>query len=129
MAIKKFGISIIYGVAAILLLATITSLVFSLILLFTDTQEQSISLIVTIISYFAVFIGGFICGGKGRQKGWMIGGATGLVYSLIVFMYQYLGHGLLFSLEQIIYYTCYILTAMMGGVLGVNILSDNKRDA
>ncbi|MEC2325314.1 TIGR04086 family membrane protein [Lederbergia lenta] len=129
MAIKKFGISIIYGVAAILLLATITSLVFSLILLFTDTQEQSISLIVTIISYFAVFIGGFICGGKGRQKGWMIGGATGLVYSLIVFMYQYLGHGLLFSLEQIIYYTCYILTAMMGGVLGVNILSDNKHDA
>ncbi|CAM3939086.1 putative integral inner membrane protein [Lederbergia lenta] len=112
-----------------MLLATITSLVFSLILLFTDTQEQSISLIVTIISYFAVFIGGFICGGKGRQKGWMIGGATGLVYSLIVFMYQYLGHGLLFSLEQIIYYTCYILTAMMGGVLGVNILSDNKHDA
>ncbi|MEK3890605.1 TIGR04086 family membrane protein [Bacillus sp. FSL K6-3431] len=126
---KKLGISVIYGVATILLLAIISSLVFSLILVFTDTQENSIRLIVTIISYFAVFIGGFICGGKGKQKGWIIGGTTGVVYSLIVFMYQYLGHSLLFSLEQIIYYTCYILTAMMGGVLGVNILSGPNHES
>lgn len=85
-------------------------------------------MLITIISYFAVFAGGFVCGGKGKQKGWLIGGATGVVYSLIVLMYEYLGHGMFFSMEQIIFHTCYILTAMMGGVLGVNMLSDPSKN-
>lgn len=118
---KNFGVSVLYGVITIFLLAAITSLVFSFILSFTNTQEKSIRLLITIISFFSVFAGGFICGGKGRQKGWVLGGATGLLYSLIILLYQYLGHGSLFTWEQLIYYTCYTLTAMMGGVLGVNI--------
>ncbi|GIN97965.1 hypothetical protein J6TS1_38350 [Siminovitchia terrae] len=118
---KNFGVSVLYGVITIFLLAAITSLVFSFILSFTNTQEKSIRLLITIISFFSVFAGGFICGGKGRQKGWVLGGTTGLLYSLIILLYQYLGHGSLFTLEQLIYYTCYTLTAMMGGVLGVNI--------
>lgn len=118
---KNFGVSILYGVFTIILLAAITSLIFSFILTFTNTQEKSINLLITIISFFSVFAGGFICGGKGKQKGWVLGGATGLLYSLIIFSYQYLGHGSLFTFEQLVYYICYTLTAMMGGVLGVNI--------
>ncbi|MBS4217032.1 TIGR04086 family membrane protein [Bacillus sp. FJAT-49711] len=123
MEAKKLGASILYGVIAILLLGVVTSMIFSLILHFTETQEKSINLLITIISFFSVFAGGFICGGKGKQKGWLIGGATGLVYSLLILMYQYLGHSALFTPEQLVYHICYILTAMMGGVLGVNILS------
>ncbi|WP_346728920.1 TIGR04086 family membrane protein [Lederbergia citrea] len=119
----------LYGVIAILLLAVISSLIFSLILHFTDTQEKSIRLLVTIISFFSVFAGGFICGGKGKQKGWLIGGSTGLLYSIIILMYQYLGHSSFFSMEQLIYHICYILTAMMGGVLGVNILSGHAHSS
>lgn len=118
-----------FGVITILSLAVIFSLIFSLILTFTHTEEKSISLLITIISFFCVFTGGFICGGKGKQKGWLIGGVTGLLYSLIILMYQYLGHGALFSIEQMIYYTCYTLTAMMGGVLGVNILGDSPQSS
>lgn len=103
------------------MLAAVTSLIFSLILSFTNTQEHSIKLLVTIISFFCVFAGGFICGGKGKQKGWMIGGATGGLYSLVIFLYQYLGQAELFSIEQLVYYICYILTSMMGGILGVNL--------
>ena len=67
-----------------------------------------------------MFIGGFMSGGKGKAKGWVVGGSTGLIYTLIVFLFQYLGHDSLFSMEQLVYHTCYILTAMMGGILGVN---------
>lgn len=118
---KNIGMSVLFGVLTIFLLAAVTSLVFSFILFFSSAEEGSVSLLITIISFFCVFVGGFICGGKGKQKGWMIGGATGLLYSLVIFAYQYLGHGALFNLEQLIYFACYILTAMMGGVLGVNI--------
>ncbi|MGE8206112.1 TIGR04086 family membrane protein [Heyndrickxia sp. NPDC080065] len=106
---------------------SISSFIFSLILRYTDTQESSIRTLITIISFIALFTGGFICGGKGQQKGWVSGSITGIVYTFIIFLFQYLGYGNIFSSEQMIYHICYILTAMMGGVLGVNIMSDQPR--
>lgn len=123
---KSFGSSILYGIFTIFLLAVISSTIFSLILRFTSTEESSLRFFITAISFIAIFSGGFVSGGKGKQKGWLLGGLTGLLYSLIIFLYQYLGYDRLFQFEQIIYHTCYILTAMMGGILGVNITSKTR---
>ena len=71
-------------------------------------------------------MGGFISGGKGKQKGWMVGGLTGFLYSITIFLFQFLGLDQLFNFEQIVYHICYILIAMMGGILGVN-LSESSR--
>ena len=124
---KKIGSSVLYGVLAIFILITISSLIFSFILRFTNIQEQSIKLIVTIISFIALFIGGFVCGSRGKEKGWLLGSLTGILYTFIIFLSQYLGYGNLFSTEQTIYHLCFILTAMMGGVLGVNMLSGKSK--
>lgn len=118
---RNLGKAVLYGVIAIFLLAVVSSFIFSLLLKFTSVQESSLQYVMTSISFLSIFIGGFITGGNGKQKGWLIGGTTGLVYSLIIFLFQFLGYDSLFSFEQIIYHTCYILTAMMGGILGVNI--------
>ncbi|RLQ98089.1 TIGR04086 family membrane protein [Falsibacillus albus] len=123
MEAKKLGSSVLYGLAAILILAMVSSLIFSLILRFTSLQESSISVLVTVVSFISLFAGGFITGGKGKQKGLMLGGLTGLIYSLCIFLFQYLGYDTLFSMKQMIYHGCFIITAMMGGVLGVNISS------
>jgi putative membrane protein (TIGR04086 family) len=101
-------------------------LIFSFILRFTSVREISLQYIVTAVSFVGLFGGGFLSGGKGKQKGWMIGGLTGLIYSLIVFLFQYLGYDHLFTPEQFIYHICYTLIAMMGGILGVN-MSTNTR--
>lgn len=126
---KNYGSAILFGVIAIFLLAIITSLIFSFILRFTSAQESSLQFIITAVSFVTLFAGGFISGGKGKQKGWLLGGLTGLVYSLIIFFFQYLGYDSLFNMEQIIYHTCYILTAMMGGILGVNMTTSKTRNA
>ncbi|MEH7442302.1 TIGR04086 family membrane protein [Bacillus sp. JJ1122] len=118
---RSLGKSVLYGVMAIFLLAVVSSFIFSLLLKFTSVQESSLQYVMTSISFLSIFIGGFITGGNGKQKGWLIGGSTGLVYSLIIFLFQFLGYDSLFTFEQLIYHTCYILTAMMGGILGVNI--------
>lgn len=123
---KSFGSAILYGTFTIFLLAVISSTIFSLILRFTSAEESSLRFFITAISFIAIFAGGFISGGKGKQKGWLLGGVTGLFYSLIIFLYQYLGYDRLFELEQIIYHTCYILTAMMGGIFGVNMTSKTR---
>lgn len=123
---KSIGSSILYGIFTIFLLAVISSTIFSIILRFTSADESSLRFFITAISFIAIFAGGFVSGGKGKQKGWLLGGVTGLVYSLIIFLYQYLGYDRLFQFEQIIYHTCYILTAMMGGILGVNMTSKTR---
>lgn len=125
---RSLGIAVLQGVIAIFVLAILSSFIFSLLLAFTSVQESSLQYIVTTVSFISLFIGGFITGGKGKQKGWLIGGATGIVYSTIIFLFQYLGHDSLFSTEQIIYHICYILTATMGAILGVNMTSSNSRE-
>jgi putative membrane protein (TIGR04086 family) len=83
----------------------------------------------TALSFIGLFGGGFLSGGKRKQKGWLIGGLTGLVYSLIIFLFQYLGYDRIFNLEQGIYYICYTLISMMGGILGVNLSGGSSRTA
>ncbi|WP_307852199.1 TIGR04086 family membrane protein [Neobacillus rhizophilus] len=126
---KSFGTAILYGLIFIFAFASIASLIFSFVLRFTSAQESTLQYVVTALSFIGLFGGGFLSGGKRKEKGWLIGGVTGLIYSLIVFLFQYLGYDRLFSAEQVIYHTCYTLISMMGGILGVNIATNNSRTA
>ncbi|WP_423802667.1 TIGR04086 family membrane protein [Neobacillus sp. SAB-20_R2A] len=118
-----------YGLIFIFAFASIASLIFSFVLRFTSAQESTLQYVVTALSFIGLFGGGFLSGGKRKEKGWLIGGVTGLIYSLIVFLFQYLGYDRLFSAEQVIYHTCYTLISMMGGILGVNLATNNSRTA
>lgn len=102
----------------------IASLIFSLLLRFTSLTESSLSLVIMIVTFLTIFIGGFISGSKGKKQGILLGAGTGLLYLLIILLYQYLGHDSLFTLKQWIYYGCFVITAMMGGILGVNMNSE-----
>jgi putative membrane protein (TIGR04086 family) len=123
---KKIGYAVLYGTISIFIFAIISSFIFSFILRFTALQETSIQYVITAMSFIALFIGGFIAGGKGQQKGWFLGGLTGFIYALLIFLYQFLGLDSLFNVEQIIYYVCYILISMMGGILGVNLSGKSR---
>ncbi|WP_223282565.1 TIGR04086 family membrane protein [Neobacillus kokaensis] len=126
---KSFGTAILYGLIFIFVFAAVCSLLISFIMRFTSAGESSLQYIVTAISFIALFGGGFLSGGKRKEKGWLIGSVTGLIYSLIVFLFQFLGYDRLFDAEQVIYHTCYTLIAMMGGILGVNIATNNSKHA
>jgi putative membrane protein (TIGR04086 family) len=126
---KSFGTAILYGLIFIFLFAIVSSLIFALILRFTSVREVSLQYVITAVSFIGLFGGGFLSGGKRKQKGWLIGGLTGFIYSLIVFLSQYLGYDRLFDVEQVIYHVCYTLIAMMGGILGVNLATNNSRTA
>ncbi|MBP3038017.1 TIGR04086 family membrane protein [Bacillaceae bacterium Marseille-Q3522] len=118
---KHLSSAILFGVVSVFLIAIVSSFIFSILLRFTELTEGSLQFTITAVSFITLFVGGFISGGKGRQKGWFLGGLTGLIYSLIVFIFQYLGFDRLFSFEQIVYHVCYTFIAMMGGILGVNV--------
>lgn len=125
-ASRTFGLAVLHGLIAIFLLEIVGSLIFSFILKLTSIQESGLQVVITAASFIALFAGGFISGGKGKEKGWMLGGLTGLLYSLVIFLFQYLGYDRLFDQQQIIYHVCFMLIAMMGGILGVNLTSKSR---
>jgi len=127
METKKLGSSVLIGVGVIYVIAASFALLFSLLLLFTSLEEQDLYLITTIISFIAIFIGGFMAGGKGKERGWLLGGLTGLTFTIINFLVQYLGFDQTFSSEQIIIYICFNVTSIMGGILGVNMAGGSNQ--
>lgn len=123
---KRWGKGILYGLMTIFVIALVTSLIFSLLLKFTNLTESSITWLLLGISFISVFIGGFVSGGKGKEKGWLIGGITALLYTLIIYLFQFLGYGQNFTIEQTFYHVGFLFVAMFGGVFGVNMSSERN---
>lgn len=126
---RRLSSSVFVGLGVVYVVAALFSLIFSLILKFSSVQEGQLSLIITVISFISLFIGGFVAGGRGKEKGWLLGGLTGILYTVINFLFQFFGYDSVFNMEQIIYYICFMLTAVMGGILGVNIIGNRSRQA
>ena len=82
------SVAVLYGVGTIFAIAVVASFLFSILLRFTSLTESSLTYVIMIVSFISLFIGGFISGGKGRKQGLFIGGSTGLVYLMVVFLFQ-----------------------------------------
>lgn len=66
---KQVGKGILYGLIAIFSAMLLTSLAVSLLLTATSLEESSFNWLITAISFLSLFIGGFISGGKGKERG------------------------------------------------------------
>jgi|SRR5690625_4672898 len=119
--------ALLYGWIVVFSLVLITSIVLALLLRFTSLNEPTLSWITLVIGLLSLFIGGLVAGLKGQSKGWIIGGITGIGFTLFVFLVQYLGYKQSFSLEQSLHHLGYIIAALVGGVLGVNFVAVDKR--
>src|SRR5690625_1070716 len=100
-------VAIGYGLITIFLCIIVASFFLSLIVHFSSISELTLAIITTIIGIIAIFCGGFIAGLKGKRRGWLIGIATGIVFTAFVFLVQYLGFDQTFSNEQMIYHVSY----------------------
>lgn len=118
--------ALLYGWIVIFSLVFLTSVMFALLLRFTNLNEQTLSWTTLVVGLISLFIGGLVAGVKGKSKGWIIGGITGVGFTLFVFLVQYLGYKQSFSLEQSLHHLGYILAALVGGVFGVNFVSSEK---
>lgn len=116
----------LFGLITILVIILSVSFIISLLLRFTSLTEASFSWVVMGLTFIALLIGGFVSGGSSKQKGWMVGAGTGILYSLLVFLVQYLGYNTTFSLEQYLFHAAFIVTAIVGGIFGVNIVRNSR---
>ncbi|WP_249870990.1 TIGR04086 family membrane protein [Oceanobacillus saliphilus] len=119
---KNQFIALLYGWIAVFGIILLSSFILALILNFTAFERPGLEWATLIIGLLALFSGGIIAGIKGKAKGWMIGGTIGLGFSLIIFLIQYLGYQQGFSLEQSLYHLAYLGAALLGGIIGVNLV-------
>ena len=121
MRTTKLGSAIIYGTMTIFILMIVFSFIFSILLRFTSLTEASLSYIILILAFLFMFIGGIISGSKGKKQGWLLGAGTGILYTAIILLSQYLGDDSTFTTSEWIQSLCYIIVCMMGGIIGVNL--------
>lgn len=120
-------IALVYGWIVILSLIFIFSLLLTFLIRFTTISDKNLTLITLGIGIIALFLGGLTAGMKGKDKGLMIGGVTGLGFTLFIFLIQYLGFEQMFSLKQTIHHLIYLLAAAVGGIVGVNVFLSTEQ--
>src|SRR5699024_5719 len=118
-----------YGWITILFFVLLSSAVLALIVHLTNITEFTLSYITLIIGLLTLFLGGFVAGIKGKANGWIIGLTTGLGFTLITFFIQYLGFNEIFTTKQIIYHITYILCAIIGSIIGVNLFTTQENSS
>ncbi|QIZ68494.1 TIGR04086 family membrane protein [Geobacillus subterraneus] len=124
---SRLGSALVYGVATIFVLAALISFVFSLLLKWTDIHESSLTWVIFAVSVISMFIGGIVAGGKSQEKGWLAGGLTSLLFTALIFLFQFLGIEKPFTAEQWLYHLVFFVAAALGGIVGVN-LSPARRE-
>ncbi|ASA97844.1 MULTISPECIES: TIGR04086 family membrane protein [Anoxybacillus] len=121
--------AIFYGVITIFISAIICSFIFALLLKLTSYDETSLRWVMHVLAFLSLFFGGLIAGGKGKVRGWLLGGATGVIFTTIIFLFQFLGMNQMFSPEQWGYHAGFLITAIIGGMIGVNVATSRSRSA
>ncbi|MGM8212975.1 TIGR04086 family membrane protein [Virgibacillus sp. W0430] len=118
--------ALVYGWIVVLGLVLISSVTLAFLLRFTSLNEPMVSYVTLAIGLISLFTGGIVAGVKGKGKGWLIGGITGIGFTFFTFLVQYLGFEQGFSLQQSLHHVGYILAALIGGIVGVNLVAEKK---
>ncbi|MGO4498070.1 TIGR04086 family membrane protein [Paenibacillus sp. 2RAB27] len=99
---------------------TIGTIVTSLFLLLTSTQESSLHTLTTIIHAVSLFIGGWVSGKRAGNRGWYHGGMVGIFYFILIFLVGFLAFDAGLNLQSLQLLGILFASGALGGILGVN---------
>ncbi|ADY23578.1 TIGR04086 family membrane protein [Bacillus paranthracis] len=123
---KKLSTAIGFGIVILLILATVTSMIMALLLKFTDMNEGTLAVTIFILALLSMLISGFTAGKKAQGKGWLVGFTTGLTFTILVFLVNYLGFSQTLSNSQLLYQLALMGASTLGGIFGVNMSKQNN---
>ena len=123
---KKLSTAIGFGIVILLILATVTSMIMALLLKFTDMNEGTLAVTIFILALLSMLISGFTAGKKAQGKGWLVGFSTGLTFTILVFLVNYLGFSQTLSISQLLYQFALMGASTLGGIFGVNMSKQNN---
>ena len=113
--------AILYGWISAIVLLLLMSACLAVAVRFFHISHGTIFYGSFLIGLFILCISGFIAGAKGKEKGWFLGSMVGIGCMGITLFIQYVGFDAVFTLQQLLYQVTYVLAAIVGGVVGVNV--------
>jgi putative membrane protein (TIGR04086 family) len=111
---------ILAGYLTMIIMLLVISAILSFLLAFTSLRESSVQWFFLPVTLLTLFIGGVIAGYRAGEKGWYYGAIGGALFTLTVWLISYLGFDFTPTTKNFILYVAYILLAMLGGMIGVN---------
>lgn len=114
--IKNISISIgLIIISLIVLILFITT--FSYFNILNYTTSNIFKMFIPIIS---LFIGGFYIGKKSQKKGWLEGLKLGLIFLVLLIIFEYLGFDDKFEIKKLLYYLIITSSSIFGSIIGIN---------
>ncbi len=123
--IKKSDSNLLANIAKGTLISLISTvimlLIFSLILAFTNVQENTINPVIMIVTAISILIGSSIANIKIRKNGLINGALIGACYILTIYLISsILNWKFSLNLQSIIMIVIAIIFGILGGIIGVN---------
>ena len=113
--------NILKGVGISLIATLIMLVIFSILLTYTNIQENAINPVIMIITAISILIGSSLGNIKIRKNGLINGGIIGAVYIIIIYLISsILNWRFSLNLQSIIMIITAIVFGILGGIIGVN---------
>ena len=114
--IKNVTFSILYIIGFILFLTFILTL-FSY---FNILSSKVVSIFKILIPVISLFIGGFYLGKRSNKKGWFEGLKLGLIFLILLIIFEFLALSINFEVKNILYYLIILASTSFGSIVGIN---------
>ena len=114
-------LNILKGVGISLIATVIMLIIFSIILTYTNINENVINPVIMIITAISILIGSSLGNVKIRKNGLINGGMIGAIYILIIYLISsILNWRFSLSVQSLIMIVIAIVFGILGGIIGVN---------
>lgn len=114
-------INVLKGAGISLLTTVILLIIFSLLLTYTNIQENVINPVIIMITAVSILIGSSIGIGKMKRDGLINGAIVGVVYMIVIYLISsILNWKFKLNIQSIIMIGIGIAFGILGGIIGVN---------
>lgn len=118
---KRNLIRIIKGTGFSVMVTIIILLIYSCLLTYTTINENTMPVVVVVVTALSILIGSFISSMNIKKNGIANGALVGLIYILIIYFISSITSGNFgFTIASIIMMLASILSGAIGGIIGVN---------
>lgn len=115
--IKNISISFLYIIGVTIVL----TFIMTLLNYFNIITGSVLTITKIIITFIAIFIGGFIIGKKSKTKGWLEGIKIGIIILIILSIINFLILKVNFEFRIILYDIIILFSCTFGSIIGINL--------
>lgn len=87
---------------------------------FNIVNTKIVHVLCIIIPIISLFIGGMIVGKKSKKKGWLEGLKYGLLFLVLLALFNYFGLQNHFIFKNLLYYGILLIASIFGSMFGIN---------